>query len=89
MQHGILALALRDQFSHRGNEFVRNIHYRLGRLNASLILGQSVLLGLLLVMGEYSPHLLFVPIGWKLVFAYCCFFLLRLRDAPSGLPARS
>jgi hypothetical protein len=65
-----LALALRDQFPDLAYEFVRNIHYRVGGLNACLILRQSILLGLLLVMGKYSSHFLFVPIGWKLVFAH-------------------
>jgi len=71
-----LALTLRDQLPNLGYEFVRNIHYRIGRLDAGLILHQSIFLGLLLVMDEHSPHFLFIPIGWKLVFAHCCFLFL-------------
>jgi len=67
-----LALALRDQFPNLRYEFVRNIHYRVGGLNASLVLRQSILFGLLLVMGEYSSHFLFIPIGWKLTVVKVC-----------------
>ncbi len=70
-----LASPLGDQFPDLGHKFARNIHHRLGWLNPSLILRQSILLGLLLVMREHSSHLRFIPIGWKLVFAHCCLVL--------------
>src|SRR5580704_6773559 len=84
-----LALALRDQFADLWHELVRNIHYGFGRLNPCFILRQSVLLSLLLVMGEDAEHLLFIPIGGELAFAHRCFFLLRLRNAARGFPVRS
>jgi hypothetical protein len=58
-----LALAFGDQFADLWHELVRNIHYCFGRLNPCFILRQSVLLSLLLVMGDDAEHLLFVPIG--------------------------
>jgi hypothetical protein len=60
------ALALSNQFPGFGYEIVRNIHHRFGWLNTSLILYQSVILGLFLVMGKYSADFVFFPSGWKL-----------------------
>jgi hypothetical protein len=68
---------------------MRNVHYRFRRLNAGFILRQSILFGLLLVMREHTPDFLVIPTRRKFSFAYCCFFLLRLRYAASGLPTRS
>jgi hypothetical protein len=82
-------MALCDQFPHLGHQFVRNVHYGFRRLDASLILGHGVILGLFLVMREYSSHLLFIPTVWKLGIAHCCFFFLRLRNAARGFPIRS
>lgn len=77
----LLAVALRDQFPHFRNEIVRYIHHRFGGLDSSFVLNDGVLLSLLLVIREYSSHLLFIPSGWKLALSHCWFFLRRLRYA--------
>jgi hypothetical protein len=73
-------MALRDQFTDLGHEIVGNVHYRFGGFNTGLILNRRVVFRLVFVMGEYSPHLLVIPSGWKLVFARGRVFL-NLNDS--------
>src|SRR5258708_5052558 len=75
---GSLTIVLRNQFPHLWYKVARNAHDRFGGLNASFVLDERVLLGLLLVIGEYPSDFLFIPSCWEILFAHCCFFLRRL-----------
>jgi len=84
-----LTIVFRNQFPHLGYKLPGNTHNGFRRLDASFVFDESVLLALLFIVSEYAPDLLRIPSFWEILFAHCCFFLRRLRNAARGFPVSS
>ncbi len=84
-----LTIVLRNQLPDLGYKIARNADDSFRGLNASFVLDKRILLALLPVISEYPSNFLFIPSFWESCFAHCRFFLLRLRNAASGLPVNS
>src|ERR1041384_4080198 len=86
---GVSKAALRNQLPDFRHAVVRNVHNGLGGLDASFVLDEGIVFGLLLVKCKDPPSFLLVSSFWKIPFAHCCFFFLRLRNATRALPLNS
>src|SRR6266508_2640285 len=74
----LLGLMSRNQLSNRRNEFVGNLHHRLGRIfKSGLVFCHCFVLRLFLVVSEYLPYAFFIPAGREPVLSHHCPYRAR------------